>query len=516
MNELFKQLLAALKGTSAGTKAIAAFVALGMAGVLGLAGVLVNRPHMEIAFSGLADHEVAKVNRALSEAGIAFEVSQPPGPYVVFVDRSERTSAYMAVYGAGALDKPLKGILSDAGIASVFNSAEERAQSVRKREWEEMEKMLEELDFVVSARVRTSPGGGSTLGGDEISPSASVTLRLAGNAELTRPQAATVANLVSRGLGVEKRFLTVSDQSGLAVFDGDSQNEDGVDVKDLLQHQTDYDRRLSTQATQILEDILGANKARVTVSSEWDYAQTTTSRETSEKGAIVQETRTSQERPIGNSSVASNAVGLSANVLAPNADQAGSQPVAAAEPLVEKSSEERKDYEPSRSKEERVRLTPELKRLSVALFLDESIDPLQKESLETAIKASVGYDDARDAFSSVVLAFAVPPAAEEAEGEAAEEPAKPSPMMEMLLQRGVEIVSALVFLVLLAKSLKGPRRGAEVVTGGEGPGGDEGGQEAVDPEQLARAQIDELLRSDPSRVGEILSRWAREETVTSA
>lgn len=514
MNELFKQLLAALKGTSAGTKAIAAVVALGMAGVLGLAGVLVNRPHLEIAFSGLADHEVAKVNRALSEAGIGFEVSQPPGPYVVFVDRSERTSAYMAVYGAGALDKPLKGILSDAGVASVFNSAEERAQSVRKREWEEMEKMLEELDFVVSARVRTSPGGGSSLGGDEISPSASVTLRLAGNADLTRPQATTVANLVSRGLGVEKRFLTVSDQTGLAVFDGDSQSDDGVDVKDLLQHQTDYDRRLSTQATQILGDILGANKARVSVSSEWDYAQTTTSKEMTEKGAIVQETKTSQERPLGSSSAASNAVGLSANVLAPNAENPGAQPVAA-EPLVEKSSEERKDYEPSRSKEERVRLTPELKRLSVALFLDESIDPLQKEALETAIKASVGYDAARDAFSSVVLAFAVPPATEEAEGEAVVEPTKPSPMMEMLLQRGVEIASALVFLVLLAKSLKGPKKGVEVAAGGEGGTGETTAAAAVDPELLARAQIDELLRSDPSKVGEILSRWAREETVTS-
>ena len=32
----------------------------------------------------------------------------------------------------------------------------------------------------------------------------------------------------------------------------------------------------------------------------------------------------------------------------------------------------------------------------------------------------------------------------------------------------------------------------------------------IDPELLARAQIEELVRSDPRRVGEILSRWADE------
>jgi hypothetical protein len=32
----------------------------------------------------------------------------------------------------------------------------------------------------------------------------------------------------------------------------------------------------------------------------------------------------------------------------------------------------------------------------------------------------------------------------------------------------------------------------------------------VDPEALARAKIEELVRTDPRRVGEILSRWAGE------
>ena len=38
----------------------------------------------------------------------------------------------------------------------------------------------------------------------------------------------------------------------------------------------------------------------------------------------------------------------------------------------------------------------------------------------------------------------------------------------------------------------------------------------IDPEVLARRQVEELLESDPEKVGEILSSWAREETSVGA
>jgi len=89
-----------------------------------------------------------------------------------------------------------------------------------------------------------------------------------------------------------------------------------------------------------------------------------------------------------------------------------------------------------------------------------------------------------------------------------------------VLQRGVEIAAALVFALLLLSSLRGSKRSAAAAA----PAGDGAtaghttarvpvggpGEPMVDPETLARAQIEELVRSDPRRVGEILSRWAGE------
>src|SRR5262245_53168606 len=109
MNHLLEKLLDGLKGTSAGTRVIAALVGVTLAAIAGLAAVVANRPHYELAFSGLTDHELAQVCKALAEAAIPFQQSQPPAPFVVYVDEAERTRAYMAVYGAGALDKPLEG-----------------------------------------------------------------------------------------------------------------------------------------------------------------------------------------------------------------------------------------------------------------------------------------------------------------------------------------------------------------------------------------------------------------------
>ncbi len=506
MNDLLQNLFGQLKGTSAGTRVVAFVSMLALAVVLGLAAWVSNRPDYQLTFSGLSDHEVAKVNRALSEAGIPFQVSQPPAPFSVYVDEAERSAAYMAVYGAGALDKPLEGILSDSGVASVFHSAEERQQGVRKREWAEMEMMLEELDFVASARVRTAPHSNSPFGqhGDPLT--ASVTLTLAGSTRLSQAQAETVADLVSRGLGVQKEHLVVSDQSGNRLYGGEPpEAQEEPDVHDLLAHQAEFERRSTDAANEVLTSILGPNKARVAVTSEWDYDQSTLRTETPVgKGSLIEESKTSSERPLGEG--VPRAAGISSNVAAvEGAAEPGSTPesTSSANAPIEKTSEEKKSYRPTVSLEERVRFVPSLERLSVALFLDASIEEAQAKTLENAIKAAVGFEETRDTFESARLSFFSPPAEEPGEAVVTED-SGPSPWIGTLLRRGVEIVSALAFVLLLLRSLKGVR--GEAATPTSPPSEPE-----IDPELLARAQVEELLKSDPKRVGAILSSWVRGE-----
>lgn len=498
MNELLTKFLEALKGTSAGTKLVAVLSACSLAVVLGLGAMVSNKPAFHPAFYGLDDHDVATVSAALAAGKIPFEVSGTGNTFTVSVDEDDRRSAYATVYGAGALDKPLRGILSEGGIASVFNSAEERRQGVRKREWDETELILEELDFVVSAKVRTSEGRTSPIDRNPHSKSAAVTLRTRG--DLTREQQSTVALIVSKGLGIERENIVISDQEGRALFDGQEDSTDAMDAKDVREYEAAYDERLAARANEVLEAVLGKNKARVVVTTDWTHEQSTVRTEsaTGTGGVLLEETTNTTE---GASVPVGGVAGVGSNVAL--SGTSGGSAVPAGTP--EKSAETTRKYAPTMTREERVSIIPKVKRMSVALFLDTSVAEDKIPELEKSVQAAVGFDVVRgDVFQRSALEFHAP---ENADAPAEDDSGGgPNPMMEVLLRRGVEIATAIVFLALFLKTLKS----AKAADSGDVPGTAEAtGDSELDAELLARASVEELLQSDPDRVGEILSEWAR-------
>ena len=530
MNELFESLGNQLKGTSAGVKIIAFLVLVALIVVIAGGTVAFNKPDFQQAFSGLTDHEFPKVTKALADAGLAFRTTQPPGPFTVFVNEGDRSAAYQAVYGAGALDKPLRGILTDGGMASVFASSEERKQGVRKREWGEIEKMLEVLDFVHSAVVRTSQPSDSPMAAHTASPrTASVTLRVINNALLESSQQETVANLVSRGLGISKENIVISDQFGKNLYDGGQTGKDDMRVKDLLAHQDRYDARLTEVANVILRDVLGPRKAKVTVRSEWDYAQSTIHREEAVgQGAIVSETKTKTDRRIPAGSP--EAVGISANTLNPAATNPV-EPVSPdpAEPLTENTTDEKREYVPTITREDKVDYVPRLTRLSVALFLDKSLETEEVDTagIEAAIKASVGFSEERDKFSSVIHAFAGNEVAEGEGGAAEPIPSAPNPLIDKLLKHGLEIGTGMIFVILLLRSMKksnvkeatkGSAEAKGKATSEDASADEEAAEEeeALDPEALTRKQVEEMIEQDPTQLSEALTQWILEDEPVEA
>ena len=91
-------------------------------------------------------------------------------------------------------------------------------------------------------------------------------------------------------------------------------------------------------------------------------------------------------------------------------------------------------------------------------------------------------------------------------------------MLETLLERGVEILSAVAFLYLVLRTLKSARRAGrqEEQPAGEAPSEgppEEAAEEElpVDPVVQLRSDVGELARSDPERVAEVLTAWLQEE-----
>jgi flagellar biosynthesis/type III secretory pathway M-ring protein FliF/YscJ len=510
-----RKLLDQLEKAPLRTKLTAAGSLIAFVAVLAVGGVIVSRPHFVKLYANLGDTERVAVEKALASAKVSYRVSDFPGPFVVWVDESRYDEAQIAVALASGLAQAPRGIdAASTGASTIFMSAGERAQSMQKREWQECEHLLEKLDFVESATVTTSMPETSPLRAKK-PVMVSVALGVRGTSLLSTEQAQNVAKLVCNRFGVPPENVVITDQTGRMLYDATASDDQGARTRDLFEHAASHDSELAAKANEQIAAAFGKRKALVTVTSQWNYDQTTTVDEKIDPKtvAMTSDTRKTStpaaaaDEVGGPTGVASNLAGDfgNGNAAVPKVEGKPAKPDAVAT-----TQDEKKVFEASRSKTQTVHSTPKLERLFVSLVVDESL-ALKKDEIQSLVEAAVGFDKTRrDVIGvSTTTIAADAPVDPAAPGEV--KPVEgPSETTRMLLERGVQIVSAIGFLVVLALSLKGGKKsaagaaGARVAAGGEGEALVE---PEIDPEALARAQIEELVQSDPRRVGEILSRW---------
>ncbi|QDU86489.1 Flagellar M-ring protein [Planctomycetes bacterium Pla163] len=536
-----------ISSMSAAARATVLTVVLGVAVAAGVAVHFASQPHYVMLVSGLDDTTAARVGEALAGANVEWRSSQPPGPFVIYVDESQKTMALNAVASAGAMKPMSGGILTDpGGLSSLLLGSQEREQIMRKRIWEEMQRMLELLDFVVAAKVQTLVPEARVFG-RQPALTASVTLVTDGGLDLTREQARTVARLVRFGLGIEEQNLVIADDSGKSIYDGnDLSGRDGAD--DWLAAGESSDRRLEAKAVSILEDILGPGLARVAVRSEWDFSTSRTLADTAgpEAAQLVSErsTTTTDPRFSNDLGVGGGVAGSSGNLNNPSegfgtnsqgvVDARSPQNVASSsEPAIAKTSQQDKRYVPSRTLRATEQRTPKLERLSIALYLDASLDANSVAAIQETVKATVGFSQERgDLFQIAQIPFLKSDGADGVEGSS-EAPAKLDPLMELLIDRGVEIVLAVVFMFLILKSARGAsksrkQRERELAAIREREAAEREAEaeqrkqdaelEAQrlrdleeDPIHQSRRRVSDLVGEEPDKVADLLTAWVRDE-----
>lgn len=512
MKALVSKLLTELSSATLATKAVIGASLLAIVGLVAYASVSSRDPHFRLLYSGLDASHAAAVQNALAQGGVRYQVSQPPAPFVIHVDEDAFYQAQNLVAISGALETVPAGIQTGSGGASsVFLSAPERQQGVLKREWQELEKQLAELDFVVRAHVSTSTPDPSPL--RKSAPmTVAVTLQVRGGAELTRAQANTVAKLVRYRFNVPSQNVMISDQSGRSLYEGASDSDLSAIASEALEHKSQYDAELARKTNQVLDRIFGDGMAYVVVNSEWSYEETERVEEKLDpkNRAFVSETKTTSTTPVGAATGAGGPVGLddAAGFGSSNAAVPGATPSTAASDQSAETNEEKKTAVVGRSTEHTRSHAPELTHLSISLFLDESLAD-RKDMLEASVKASSGFSaERKDTFSSMVTPFASIPRDEQGKilPPPVEEPvSEPNPLVETLIQRGVEIAAAIAFLFVLLKSLKGALPKKTNVAEGDTAG------DAAYIEMLAKTEIQELVKTEPEKVSAILSRWAAED-----
>lgn len=500
---------AQIKDAPAATKVTLAVATVAILGLAGVSAWRAGTPHYVTFRAGLDASQAAACERALAEAGIRHWSSDPPGPFVIKVDESERDGAQQACALAGALEPGPRGIpTSGGGASNVFKDAAARFQELQKREWEECEELLESLDFVVRAKVNTSGKDPSAFRRSE-PPTVTVSLTIAGGVLPSPSKAETVAAMVQMCFKVPRENIVITDQAGDLLFDGTSSESLAGGADERTRHKMREDDLRARRVNTLLDQTFGDGLARVTVDTEWSYDRTETIKETIDptNKVTVSETTSKTKTPQG----AGGGVGGPAGFPGDPPGLASATPAGSTEEAT--TSDSTKSFEAGRETTHLLSQTPRLERMSMALLVDDSLEPKLAE-LTTLVQAAVGFDRERgDLFQSMSAPFAtlerdengvvVPPRAKEPAAE-------PNVWLALALEHGLEALAALTFLFFLVRGLKSARRAlSEAAERTRARAAAE--EKAFDPELVARTQVEGLVKSDPERVGAILARWASDE-----
>ncbi|MEE8469093.1 MAG: flagellar M-ring protein FliF C-terminal domain-containing protein [Planctomycetota bacterium] len=502
MKETLRTLLDALRRTNGPTRwVIGAAVALLM-GVSGLAVYKSANPHMELLYSALDQTQFSSATSALSAAGVRFDTTLPPGPYSIFVASGERFRALNAIHGTGALDSGEKGINTTSGSSEVFLGTAALAQLTHKRDWEDIEKQLEVFTWVARASVRSSATSGSSFR-RTAPPTVSVIVTLRGSVRPSREQRQALASIVRAGANVPEENISIADQNGNSLFEGN--RDEGLEA--MLDFEQSYTDRETSRAQDFLDSLFGAGMSRVIVRGEWNHDRIESVDEAIQGTKLTLSTITSETSTPGE-----HAVGGPAGVQSVLGGGGSGNATPAADAPVSTTLDEEKRYAYPRKTTHLVQTRPVLERLTVSLYIDESL-AAELVMAEELVKDVVGFDDTRgDHMTAVAIGLVgvadgipIPAVVEPA-------PDPPNPLMRTLLERGVEILAAAVFLFVLLRSLKKSKVDAPAPGAGRGveEASPEDGED-VDLGLLARRRVDQLIEDEPEKVGVLLSRWAADE-----
>jgi len=484
-----------------------------------------KNPHFEVLVSGLDDSGFSRAVSALANAGIRHQTTNPPGPFTVFVESARLYDARNAMHAEGNFTGPLRGIDAEVtGSSAMFLGQRERDQRSEKRDWQETELQLENINWVSRANVKVFGGVTSALMGQRRDDrTVAVTLTLRGGAPPDTSQRRTLANIVASSTGVPLAKVKVSDQNGNMLFDGgEAQNADSLFAIESS-WRTDLERSLQAK----LDSVFGPGLSIVGVSGTWSHIRQESVEETLEPAKKPRTERTLKVADTSTASLGGGPAGAIANI----SEGASTSSERAAVTGNTTDEAEKTNVFGSRTTHQ-IAQPHILQRMSISLVLDESIAANLPQA-EKLVKGWASFDLKReDSFEGAALALHS--VQRDAEGKPIPEvqelaPAAPNPLIGKLLEHGIEIAAAVAFLIVLLRSLKGAKQAARGQRPGSGRAiidpetgtatiklGTDGkpllsdllGDEEIDLDLLARKHVEELLEKDPEKVSALLSRWA--------
>jgi flagellar M-ring protein FliF len=440
-----------------GATRIAAMAAVGLA-LIGFFAFIILRmtaPQMSVLYSDLTLEDSAAVVKELERQGVPFTTRNDGALILAPKDTVTRLRLKLAeanIPKGGGVGYEIFDKSDTLGATSFVQNI----NHLRALEGE-LSRTIRAIDRVQAARVHLVLPERPLFSRDRPEPSASIVLKLRGS--LDNQQVRAIRHLVASAVnGLKPTRVSVVDENGRLLADGADEQMPGLSLG-ADERKLAFERRLRDQVEQIVSSVVGAGRARVQLTADFDFNRITqTSDKFDPEGRVVRSSQTREES-------AQTAEGRDNQVTVGNelpgaARQQG--PADNARQDQSKKSEEIVNYEISRVTKTEVIEGGRVNRISVAVLVDGTYtrndqgqlvyaprEPAEIDRIAALVRSAIGFDQKRgDQVEVVNLRLADTPG-----GALGNEP---KDWMEKLaftkedLMRGVEmIVMLLLGLVVL-------------------------------------------------------------------
>ena len=389
---------------------------LGVVAMAGLAWLALREPPQRDLFRALPDGDKSAVAQVLDQNGVRYSFDNAGG---MTVSQDDYFKAKMMLAAQGL---PKSAPDGNSMIDSLPMGASRAVEGEKLRSAREMDlaRTIEAIDSVESAKVHLAVEPPSVFLRDRAKPTASVMLRLAQGRTLTDQQVSAIVHLVASSIPeLNPQDISVVDQNGRLLSNNDANSAD--DRQLAVQDRVEDRYRQSVVA--LLTPILGAGNFSTEVHAELNFAERQATRETypqdearlrSEQGSWQSDPRgqgngeaggipgaLSNQAPVNPTVTQTNPNGQAVQQgQTGNGANAAAQPGTPPNPVLKTEETFNRNFELGREVSVTRDAVGTVKRLSVAVALDNGADGKPRSAqeiaaLEALVKGAIGFDQSR-------------------------------------------------------------------------------------------------------------------------
>lgn len=472
-----------------------------------------SRPDLVPLFTNLESKDAGEVAAKLKEMKIQYEIGNNGATILVPSKDVYKVRLDLATQGLPKGNKGFEIFDQTKFGATDFQQKVNLLQALQG----ELTRTIEQMAEVEKARVHIVLPEDSLYKKNEKPATASIMLKLRPSSQLSKEQVKGIVNLVAHSIqGLKPENVTVIDNFARILNEQNDDDATLAGTKTL--NQIDLTRKvqdnLQKNIQTLLEQVLGSGKAIARVSVELNFDQRMVDRQIFEpvvddKG-IIRSSQDVNETYRGTSPAPGGVPGTTSNIPGYVTNANGTQS------NYEKK-ESTKNYEINETKEKLVAAPGSIRRMTVAVMVDSSVNKNQQDSISRVVASTVGFNQSR---GDTISVESIPFNTEQLDRQRQEELASEQRAKYMLwLQIGLVLllIALAVFYVINRR-----RRMQEAAAEQEAAAlmqtavaGEVVSEEEASPQDKEKIQqreaIENFAKAKPDDVAQLLKTWLTEE-----